>query len=39
VDKEFQKSKKQDAAEYLLKKDSQRYAWAKYYLKKPNTKG
>ncbi len=31
--------KKQEAAEYLLKKDSQRYAWAKSYLKKPNAKG
>jgi hypothetical protein len=27
--------KRQDAVNYLLKKDSQRYAWAKSYLKKP----
>ncbi len=28
-------NKRHEAAEYLLKKDSQRYAWAKSYLKKP----
>jgi hypothetical protein len=28
-------NKRHEAAEYLLKKDSQRYAWAKAYLKKP----
>jgi hypothetical protein len=27
--------KRQDAVNYLLKKDSKRYAWAKSYLKKP----
>ncbi|WP_292862648.1 hypothetical protein [Nostoc sp. LPT] len=31
--------KRHEAAEYLLKKDSVRYAWAKAYLKKPNNKG
>ena len=28
-------NKRHEAAEYLLKKDSQRYSWAKSYLKKP----
>lgn len=27
-------NKRHEAAEYLLKKDSQRYSWAKSYLKK-----
>jgi len=33
-------NKRHEAAEYLLKKDSQRYAWAKSYLQKSqhNTK-
>ncbi len=32
-------NKRQDAVKYLLKKDSQRYAWAKSYLKKSKNKG
>lgn len=32
-------NKRQDAVNYLLRKDSQRYAWAKSYLKKPKDKG
>ncbi|WP_244142170.1 tetratricopeptide repeat protein [aff. Roholtiella sp. LEGE 12411] len=32
-------NKRREVIEYLLKKDSQRYAWAKYYFKKPNAKG
>ncbi|MBE8970372.1 hypothetical protein IQ277_30430 [Nostocales cyanobacterium LEGE 12452] len=32
-------NKRHEAAEYLLKKDSQRYAWAKSYLKKPSDNG
>jgi tetratricopeptide (TPR) repeat protein len=32
-------NKRQDAVNYLLKKDSQRYAWAKSYLKKPKNQG
>ena len=31
--------KRDEAAEYLLKKDPQRYAWAKSYIKKQNNKG
>jgi tetratricopeptide (TPR) repeat protein len=31
-------NKRQDAVNYLLKKDSQRYAWAKSYLKKPKNR-
>jgi hypothetical protein len=30
--------KRHEAAEYLLKKDSNRYAWAKNYLKKQQDK-
>ncbi|MEH1870849.1 hypothetical protein [Nostoc sp.] len=33
------KNKRHEAAEYLLKKDSQRYAWAKSYLKKTSDDG
>ncbi|MEH1803398.1 MAG: hypothetical protein V7L13_30385 [Nostoc sp.] len=32
-------NKRHEAAEYLLKKDSQRYAWAKSYLKKSSDNG
>ncbi|NDJ20879.1 hypothetical protein GS682_04310 [Nostoc sp. B(2019)] len=32
-------NKRREVIEYLLKKDSQRYAWAKSYIKKPNNKG
>jgi hypothetical protein len=32
-------NKRSEVVEYLLKKDSQRYAWAKSYLKKPHNKG
>ena len=31
-------NKRREVVEYLLKKDSQRYAWAKSYLKKPQNK-
>jgi hypothetical protein len=32
-------NKRREVVEYLLKKDPQRYAWAKAYLKKPQNKG
>ncbi|MEH2118385.1 tetratricopeptide repeat protein [Nostoc sp.] len=32
-------NKRQEVIEYLLKKDPQRYAWAKSYIKQPNNKG
>ncbi len=32
-------NKRREVVEYLLKKDPQRYAWAKSYLKKPQNKG
>ncbi len=32
-------NKRREVVDYLLKKDPQRYAWAKSYLKKPQNKG
>ncbi len=32
-------NKRREVIEYLLKKDPQRYAWAKYYIKQPKNKG
>jgi hypothetical protein len=32
-------NKRREVVQYLLKKDPQRYAWAKSYLKKPQNKG
>lgn len=32
-------NKRREVIEYLLKKDSQRYAWAKSYLKKSSENG
>lgn len=32
-------NKRREVIEYLLRKDPQRYAWAKSYIKKPNNKG